>query len=273
MTVGKTIILRGLSTDTKPTRYSNGTIFIEYDTGDIYAYNSSTSLWEDANIPYLSVGAKKYGSWTAQSATSGFGGLWLNPTPTAIVVGTGVTNVVRDSTGLRIRYDTGTTINSLSGTRINSVGITERDLNPETHWIIKSTAATDTRIFMGFTSSTAAPVSAADYLANLSGVGFYVDTSIDGNWKIMQNDGSATSNITTLANIGTFGTTKIDLGLRAVNASSKFQYSFSNGAWTDINTKIPAAATGLGWVWYIECLVGSASKQLAFYRGWTKQDG
>lgn len=33
------------STDTKPTNYSNGSMAIEVDTGDIYIFDESTSTW------------------------------------------------------------------------------------------------------------------------------------------------------------------------------------------------------------------------------------
>lgn len=46
------IELRGLSTDTKPTAQdnkdiTNGTIFLEIDTGNIYLYNSESNQWEE----------------------------------------------------------------------------------------------------------------------------------------------------------------------------------------------------------------------------------
>jgi hypothetical protein len=268
MTVGKAILLRGLSTDTKPTRYANGTIFIEYDTGATFVYNSTTSLWV-RSTPLLP-DRKKFSTWTAQSGAAGGSGLWS--TITAIVVGTGVTNVVRTSAGIGIRYDTGTTANSLSGSRINGTGFGERDLNTETHWKIKGVIVGSCRIFVGVTSGTAAPASSADYLSALSGVGFWADTGVDSNWHIMQNDGTGGSDITTLANVGALNTTTRELALRADNANSKFQYSFDNGPWTDVNTTIPAAATGLGWVWYIENLT-AVNEQITFYSAWTMQDG
>jgi hypothetical protein len=268
MTVGKTIILRGLSTDTKPTRYSTGTIFIEYDTGATFVYNSTTTLWVRSSplLPNL----KKFGTWTGQGNAAGFAGLWS--AASGAVTGTGVGTVVRDSTGVRTRYDTGTTVNSLSWTRLNSTGFTERDLNPETHWKIKGSVVGSCRIFIGYTSATVVPASNTDYLNALSGVGFWADTSVDTNWHIMQNSGTGASDTTTIANVGALNTTTREIALRADNANSKFQYSWDNGAWTDINTKIPAASTGLGWIWYIENLTG-VNEQIALFWGWTVQDG
>lgn len=47
------IELRGLSTDTKPTKVDgkdvpNGTVFVEIDTGKIYFYDLENQLWKEA---------------------------------------------------------------------------------------------------------------------------------------------------------------------------------------------------------------------------------
>ena len=34
-----------LSTDTKPTKFSNGSMCLEMDTGKIYAFNETASTW------------------------------------------------------------------------------------------------------------------------------------------------------------------------------------------------------------------------------------
>lgn len=46
------IEIKGLSTDTKPTEINskeitNGTVFIEIDTGDIYMYDAVSSQWKE----------------------------------------------------------------------------------------------------------------------------------------------------------------------------------------------------------------------------------
>lgn len=48
----KTVELRGLSTDTKPTeigegKIDNGSVFIEIDTGKIYLYDLDNELWKE----------------------------------------------------------------------------------------------------------------------------------------------------------------------------------------------------------------------------------
>jgi hypothetical protein len=270
MTVGKAILLKGLSTDTKPTRYSDGTLFLETDTLQAYSYDATNTVWNRTGV--IIPTKKHMATWSGHGLTTGFDGFWNgSPTPATVTVGTGTSNLLRDSSGFRMRYDTGTTANSIEGTRINSSLLTERDLNPETHWRIKGVVVSSCRIFIGFTSATAAPASSADYLNALSGVGFWADTGVDTNWHIMQNSGSGASDTTTIANVGALNTTFRDLGLRAVNASAKFQYSWDGGAWTDISTKVPAATTALGWVWYIENTT-TTNNQIGFAGAWSIQD-
>jgi len=38
-----------LSTDTKPTIYANGSILLEMDTGDVYMFNETGSVWTKVN--------------------------------------------------------------------------------------------------------------------------------------------------------------------------------------------------------------------------------
>jgi hypothetical protein len=226
----------------------------------------------DLSNVHVFPGIKKNGSWSGITSTTSLSGLWQGEA-TAIVVGTGgSSSIQRSSAGVGRRYTSGATINSLSGIRISANLLTERDLNPFTTWKITLNQTTDTRFMIGFTSSNAAPTSLADPLNALSGVAFFYDSSVDGNWHIMQNDGTGASDRTTIANVAAANTSVHTFSLKAVNASSKFQYSYDGGAFTDINTDIPAAATGLGWIWYIENLIGSAKT----FDGWyaqTYQDG
>ena len=37
--------IRGLSTDTKPTSYPNGSTFLEMDTGKVFIFNAQNSTW------------------------------------------------------------------------------------------------------------------------------------------------------------------------------------------------------------------------------------
>lgn len=247
-------ILIGLSTDTKPTTYANGTRFIETDTGAVYQY--MLSVWTLTSYGHILV--KKRANWWGTVHAAADGG-WTGAI-TAITVGTGATGGVNlAADGTKTRYTTGATINSLTGARISATLTIRRDLNPWTTWkLAPVTNVLTRRIFFGYTSSTSAPVSAADPLANLSGVGFFYDSAVDGNWHIMQNDGSASSDSTTIANVAAAAAAVHTFGLRANNASTRFEYSYDGGAWTTINTKIPAATTSLGWTWYQENLAASA---------------
>lgn len=208
-------------------------------------------------------------SASSTTATNGiFAGLGSNT-----AVGSGVYNgVVTSSAGTRGRYQTGTTINSICGGKIVSL-ITERDLNPWTQFKSQVSSIATLRFYLGLMSTITAPVSAADYLANLSGVGFWFDSSVHAsNIAIMQNDGSASSDKTTIAALGTLDANAHTYAIRADNANTKFEYSFDGGTWTTINTKIPAASTTLTWQWFWECLAGSASRNCDIWYVQAKQD-
>lgn len=38
---------RGLSTDTKPTKVENGSVFIEIDTGKLFIYDKENEQWKE----------------------------------------------------------------------------------------------------------------------------------------------------------------------------------------------------------------------------------
>lgn len=201
---------------------------------------------------------KKWGRYNAFGSTASDG--LFNGTMTAIASGTGATSgAIRSSTGLRYRHTTGGTANSLAGNRVTATAFTERDLNPWVEFRIQLSTVANMRAIMGFTSSTSAPASAADPLANLSGVQFFYDSGVDANWHIAQNSGGASSDRTTIANVAAADTVLRKFALRADNSNTKFQYSYDGAAWVDINTVIPAAGTGLGITWYIENLSGTVT--------------
>lgn len=235
--------------------------FIETDTRLVYYWDGTS--WQRFN--YLNYPSKgKIGAYYGISATAGAHGIWQGAF-SAILVGSGSTSgALRDSTGLYHQWTSGATINSLSGARIVAL-YTERDYNPITEWQITLNQTTDCRMFFGYLSSATAPVSGADPLNNLSGVLFGIDTGVDGNWHIYQNDGTAGSDSTTINNVAAADTSPHTFALRAVETSSKFQYSYAGGTWTDINTTIPAATTGLTWMWWIENLVASAKTFKVYY--------
>ena len=249
-------ILRGLSSDTKPTtNLPTNYIFLETDTLLIYYWDGTEWLLYFGE----SFGStKKEGKFEGIQTNAGSSGLFGNNL-TTIATGTGGGGgTQRSSAGVRIRYTTGATANSLGGTRANTVLWTERDLNPIVEFKAALQQTTNNRCIMGFTStSNANPTAGVDPLANLSGVIFFYDSGVDGNWHICQNDGSATSDNTTINNVVAADTSAHIFRLRADNANTKFQYSYAGGAWTNINTKIPGATTGMGLVWYMENLSGT----------------
>ena len=197
------------------------------------------------------------------SATTATTGLWGQTIAATVVLTGTTTGMSRDSTGVSLGYSSGTTINSLSGTRISAL-LTERDYNPITQWQIKLGQTTLCRCFMLLIGTTNAPTSGADPLSGQHGVGFGYDSGVDGNWHIYQNNATGTDS-TTIANILTADTLAHTFAIKAVEASSKFQYSIDGAAFADINTKIPGATNGLCWSWWIECLVGSAAKTFQLY--------
>jgi hypothetical protein len=221
---------------------------------------------------------KKRGTFWGNVHSVG-GDAWASAVTNIAVGSGGVGGINLDSAGTKARYSTGATPNSLTGLRVSGTLFIRRDLNPSTTWKIANvTAATNRRLFFGYISSTGAPVSAADPLANLSGVLFGLDTGVDANWHIYQNDGSASSDSTTINNIATADTSAHYFSIRAVAASNKFQYAYGSSApistttWTDISTKIPAATTSLGWTWYMENLT-AASILFDVYHAQAEWDG
>jgi len=229
--------------------------------------NADASLMHNGYPASVLYPVKKIGSWAGQgnpSTSYGVNGTW-NGAVSAIAVGTGaVGSITRQSSGTRFRWTTGGTANSLAGFRVSSVLQTERDLNPIWGCKLQLTQTANTRMIMGYTSSNAAPSSAADPLASLSGVIFFYDSGVDANWHICQNDGSASSDNTTIATVAAADTNAHTFAIRADNANTKFQYAYgftniATATWVDINTKIPAASTGMGWTHYMENLSGTCT--------------
>ena len=57
---------------------------------------------------------------------------------------------------------------------------------------------TTLRAFIGFWNVFSAPTSTADMLNGRGGIGLWVDTAVTTNWRIMHNDGSGASTVSTL---------------------------------------------------------------------------
>jgi hypothetical protein len=231
---------------------------------NIYSSGAGTNFTVfPTSTPMLAT--KKYGAYVGLGTTQSSGILAGNVT--AIAVGTGASGGISrvSGAGLAWRHTTGATINSIGGCRFNAQVFTQRDFNPWAQIRMRINQTATTRCFFGFTSSNAAPTSAADQLNALSGVMFGYDSGVDANWHIYQNDGTGASNSTTIANVAAANTSIHTFALRADNANSKFQYSYDGGTWADINTDIPAAATALGLIFQIENLTGSAMTMDVYY--------
>jgi hypothetical protein len=289
------LLITGTNSDRTGGTWTNlpaGWKFLETDTQNYYYWNGSS--WLAVAGPSATV---THTNKTMDAASNTFVNVSVSPdimrtgyyqgtgTPVAancsgvimgqatnIAVGSGGTSgVVRGAAGAtRFRYSTGATNNSLCGTRFNAVSFLERSQDFQLQSKIVISATTTVRFFFGTTSSTSAPASSADPLANLSGVGYWYDSGVDGNLHIIQNNGGASSDITTLANIMTMDANPHTYHLRAVDGSTKFQYQLDGGALTNINTAIPAQTTGMGFMWYIECTAGSATRTFDVYYGWVK---
>lgn len=200
------------------------------------------------------------------SSTTGVTGMYAGTLVTATATGSGTFGgVVTSSVGARGRYATGSSINSICGAKLASL-MTERDLNPWIQLKCQISVVTTLRFFFGFQSTVTAPTSTADSLANLSGVGFKFDTGVHAtNISVMQNDGSASSDSTTVSNVGTMDTAVHTYAVRALNSGTKFQVSMDGAAWTDINTKIPAASTTITPHWFIETLTAAGKNFDVWY--------
>lgn len=205
-------------------------------------------------------GLKKTGDWMAIGSAVTCAGLMEGSQMVAITSGTAAhTGPQKSSAGTRYRYTTGGTGGSLVGHRgSSSFAIFERDLNPRIDIKLALGQATNERVAFGFHGTTSAPTAGTEPAANLHAVLFWLDTSVDANWHIAQNNGAATSDLTTINNVAAADANPHVFSLRADNANTKFQYAYgstvptSATTWTDINTKIPGATNGLNYAWWME---------------------
>ena len=188
----------GTTADTKPVNNTvpNGTILLEFDT----AYRQHVTYTNDGTFwnPDFQC-SPTHGRWGCQwgwgSGTANTEGSCLLTTNNLNggAFNTGSVN----SNGQFGRHQTGVTINGMVGNRMGAIS-TQRDLNPFAQWKFIISAATTVRGFFGLSSAVTAPAVSTDYLANLSGIGFWIDTGVDANWHIAQNSGGASSDRTTI---------------------------------------------------------------------------
>ena len=239
--------------------------------GHFIDLGSKTLIIDSGNIVtsrlFTRADLAKIGQWMGSASTNADG--ILNGRLAQVEVGTGsaASNTV-DSTGMYRTMDTGATVNSLAGYR-SSVVLTRRANNAYFKTAIYLNDITATRVFAGLTSSGSAPSSAADPLANLSGVGLWFDSAVSANWKRGHNDGDATGDYDDTS-IAATTATLYPIEVYAVG-DTKWRI-VALGTSTDITTEIPSSTSNQAFWVYIENTAG-ASKTMRIYYLILKTDG
>ena len=195
----------------------------------------------------------KQGTYWGSSPTNADG--ILNGRIGTIAVGTAATSQGVDSGGCYRIYDTGATINSLTGNRFQIAA-----LNRINRAYFKSAIYlsnnTNVRVYCGLISSISDPTSAADPLANLSGVGLWLDSAVSANWKRAHNDGDSTGDYDDTG-VAAATSTLYPIEIYAANTNDKWRFVFNNTL-TDISTEIPASTTQLAYWIYMENTTGAS---------------
>ena len=126
---------------------------------------------------------------------------------------------------------------------------------------------TEIRLFIGLWGTFAAPTTSADILNGRVGVGLWLDTAVSANWKIMHNDGSGASTVSTLGAGVAVGQADLHtVEIRGDTATAKFQVTHAqSGTYTTsvVSTDIPTTQP-LGFLISMETLAAS-QKQLNLY--------
>lgn len=240
-------LVYGLSSDTKPTtNLPVGYRFFETDSGQTFSWDGA--LWTIMNLD-----KGKTGWFLPNSATTVVGGNW-NQLSAVITTGinTGAALVYDSTDGVSFKYIAGATINSQHGLRVNQ--FCDRNASPTVEWRLKAGQITNCRIFFGLIGASAQSAVGADPLPSKNGVLWGLDTGVDGNWHIYQNNATGTDS-SAIANVATADTNTHYFGLRANGGT--FEYRYARGTWTTVNTKIPASTSTLGMQMWIENLDAS----------------
>lgn len=159
--------------------------------------------------------------------------------------------------GVYIRATTAAVLNSDSGTLVTSGH--RRDLNPDVEFKFQVNTSATRRVMIGFFASD--PMG-SDTNATVQHFGLRVSTSAGNTGFVLTHSDGTTQAETVLAATDTASHT---IRIVAVNASTKWQYSWDGGALTDISTNIPAATTTLGIFDEIRTLAGSAANFDTWY--------
>lgn len=206
----------------------------------------------------LSTPRRKYGWYNPFSPASGSGicsGLLSYDT-----VGTGAaTNFTYTGGGgggtieSSRQLTTGATSGNISSIRFNGTFF-QRKGNPYfgCRFLVESITG-NFRVFMGFTDqSYTAVTSSADPLATHYGIALWLDKAVSSSWKIMRNDGVASSTVSTLSTNQTVDTNKHTVAIVGDETAANWVLTFDGTVATTYTTVIPGSANGLGWSIYIE---------------------
>jgi len=203
----------------------------------------------------------KTGAWYGSAQTDADG--LLAGRLTESVVGTGSSGATTDSTGNYRTFDTGATINSIIGHRMSVKGLT-RNNAAYYKTAIYLGQVTACRVFCGLISTTSAPASTSDVLANQSGVGLWFDSAVSANWKVMHNDGDPASTVDDTSKVAA-ATTLTPVVIYAKN-DNMFRFVLPESDYTvDVTTNIPASTTTLGFYTQIENTTGSSKTMRCYY--------
>lgn len=279
------LIITGTAADRTGGTWTNlpaGWKFVETDTGAMFIWTTvgATNEWLPFDqLGYLKPKYRRAGFYGHSASNNPYYGAWSQAGTNIVVGSAAFSSTQRIGGATCARFSPGATANSITGQRV--CGSTnpsfERSQNPWTFWKMNIlTNITQARMFVGYQSLLTNPASSADPLANIHGVGFWWDTGVHAtNIAIMQNNGAATSDRTTLSNVAQMAINTIKIyEIRAVESAAKFQYrvnGYPDGAWTDINTQIPASTQGLNFFWYVETL-DTTVKTVDFYEAHHRQD-
>jgi len=204
----------------------------------------------------------KYGTFYGSGLASTGEGIF-NGRISELVVGTGSSSSVTDTTGTYKVFDTGATTNSLNGVYTsNAVRVGTRSNNIYFKGGVRLANNTNMRVFCGLVNSNAAAASAADPLNALEGIGLWLDTGVSANWKRYHNDSSGAGTVDDTSVSASTGVL-YPVEIYAMN-DAKFRFIF-NGTSTDISTNIPASGTVLGMRYYIENLTGASRVLRCYY--------
>lgn len=244
-------IIRGVSTDTKPTtNLPVNYIFIETDTRAVHYWDGTSWLFLNTGIsPSRTIAGRTVGNYAIGAGASSWGALvslvqaGSAPGFTPIAIGDG-------SKGAR--FTPAASIGAKSGLK-TATQITFRGWNPRVKLKFRMNNNADSRMYFGFNSSGNDNTGDDPYNA-ATGICFgKIDSAVNTNFVIMHND---TVGATVLDTVAAADNSLHQIQIRADDANARWLWSFDNGAETAITTDIPASS-GLGFICEVETTAAS----------------